>query len=189
MSTLAPSSHSLAQVSSQVPTPGVYRAPRRLDGTRGLAALMLAALVAALVLVADHLISTWAYDHLLMAWVAMWVVIFAGLALFAGTARRLASHAQTALDGWSRTLAEARAEARLWDMARSDPRLMGELVQARMRETDAEQTLGAVGDFSEALAPLGMDVKGPEAPPLGGWDRFVERLGEQRRRNLDLYYI
>jgi len=167
----------------------MYRAPRRLDGTRGLAALLLAAFVAALVLLADHLISTWADDHLLMAWVALWVVVFAGLALFAGTARRLARHAQTALDGWSRTLAEARAEARMWDMARSDPRLMGELVLARMRETDVEHTVAVADDFSEALAPLGLDVQRKDAAPLGGWDLFVERLGEQRRRNMHLHYI
>jgi hypothetical protein len=150
---------------------------------------LLAAFVAALVLVADHLISTWADDHLLMAWVALWVVVFAGLALFAGTARRLASQTLQGLDAWSRTLAEARAEARLWETARSDPRLMGELVQARMRNSDVEQTAVLAEDFSEALAPLGLAVQGPVDTPLGGWDRFVERMGEQRRRNLHLHYI
>lgn len=171
-------------------TPGVYRARRNFDGARGLAAMLLAALVAAMVVVADHLISTWADGHLLMAWVVLWVVVFAGLALFANTARSMARSALRSLDAWSQSMAHARAEARLWDMARSDPRLMSELVHARMRESDETDTVAvaAADDFSAALAPLGMDTHTAVAP-VGGWDRFVERMAEQRHRNLHLHYI
>jgi hypothetical protein len=170
---------------------GVYKARPRFDGSRGLAAMVLAALVAGLVVVADHYISTWADDHLLAAWVLLWVVVFAGMALFASTARRLSASAWRVLDGWSRSMAEARAEARLWDMARSDPRLMSELVQARMRESEIEDSAVAqvaADDFATALAPLGMDAQAPVAT-LSGWDRFIERVGEQRRRNIHLHYI
>ena len=73
------------------------------------------------------MIGTWADGHLFLGWVALWVVIFAGSALFAGTARRLAKGTLRSLDSWSRSLAEARAEARLWDLARTDPRLKAEL--------------------------------------------------------------
>jgi hypothetical protein len=169
---------------------GVYTARRRFDGTRGLAAMVLAALVAGLVVVADQVISTWADDHLLVAWVLLWLVVFAGMALFASTARRLANTAWRVLDDWSRTMAEARAEARLWDMARSDPRLMSELVQARMRECEASTAVVPLtaDDFEAALAPLGMESHAPVAT-LSGWDRFIERLAEQRRRNMHLHYI
>jgi hypothetical protein len=170
---------------------GVYTARRRFDGTRSLAAMVLAALVAGLVVVADHFISTWADDHLLMVWVLLWVVVFAGMALFASTARRLANTAWRVLDNWSRTMAEARAEARLWDIARTDPRLMSELVQARMRECEAANTTVApvaADDFDAALAPLGMQAQATAAT-LSGWDRFIERVGEQRRRNMHLHYI
>jgi len=161
---------------------GVYRARRRFDGTRGLAAMLLAAVVAALVVVADRLISTWADGHLFLAWVFLWVVIFAGTALFAGTARRLAGSALRSLDGWSQALAEARAEARLWEIARTDPRLMGELMQARLRERSNRQ------DFSEALAPLGLETAAATVK-ASGWDAFIERMAKNRTRNMHLYYI
>ena len=131
---------------------------RRIDSARGLAALLLAALVAALVVLADQLIDTWADGHLFLGWVALWVVIFAGTALFAGTARSLARRSLAALDSWSRSLAEARAEARLWELAKLDPRLKAELIQARARAAEqAEATAPeAAHDFSQALAPLGV---------------------------------
>ncbi|HEV8693062.1 MAG TPA: hypothetical protein VGJ72_15700 [Polaromonas sp.] len=37
------------------------------------------------------------------------------LALFAGTARNLAARVKAGLDGWSRSLAEARAGQRIWE--------------------------------------------------------------------------
>ena len=132
---------------------------RRFDGARGLAAMLLAAAVAALVVLADQLIDTWADGHLFLGWVALWVVIFAGSALLAGTARRMARSTLTALDSWSRSLAEARAEARLWELAKLDPRLKAELIQARAREAAAAEPVvtAADDDYSQALAPLGMD--------------------------------
>lgn len=131
---------------------------RRFDGARGLAAMLLAAAVAALVVLADQLIDTWADGHLFLGWVALWVVIFAGSALLAGTARRMARSTLTALDSWSRSLAEARAEARLWELAKLDPRLKAELIQARAREAAAADPVvtEAADDYSQALAPLGL---------------------------------
>ena len=85
------------------------------------------------------------------------------------------------LDSWSATLAEARADMRLWEQARRDPRLMNELMQARMRDTDD-------GDFETALAPMGLEP-GVVQKPVSGWGRFPERLAESRARNIHLYYI
>ena len=135
-----------------------YARVRRFDGARGLAAMLLAAAVAALVVLADQLIDTWADGHLFLGWVALWVVIFAGSALLAGTARRMARSTLTALDSWSRSLAEARAEARLWELAKLDPRLKAELIQARAREAAAAEPVvtAAADDYSQALAPLGL---------------------------------
>ena len=96
-------------------------------------------------------------------------MIFAGSVLFAGTARRLAHGTLRALDSWSRSLAEARAEARLWDLARTDPRLKAELMLARARETDLAQEqatpVAASNDFSQALSPIGLDA-GISSPAL-----------------------
>lgn len=161
------------------------RRARRFDGARGLATMLLAAAVAALVVLADQMIGTWADGHLFLGWVALWVVIFAGSALFAGTARRVAQATLRSLDSWSRSLAEARAEARLWDLARTDPRLKAELMQARAREAELAEALNpapAADDYSEALAPIGLDTG--FAAPLRRWAQ-----GEVRRQTGYLPYL
>jgi len=138
------------------------------EGGRGLAALLLAAAVAALVVLADQLIETWVDGHLFLGWVALWVVIFSGSVLFAGSARRIAARTLAALDDWSRSLAEARAEARLWELAKYDPRLKAELLAARAREQqkiDEARSPTADLDFPEALAPLDM-LSDPASPPM-----------------------
>lgn len=168
---------------------GVDGIQRRNDSARGLSVMLLAAVVAAMVVVADRLISTWADGQLFLAWVFLWVVVFAGMALFADTARSLARRAVVSLDGWSQALAEARAETRLWEMARMDHRLMSELMAARARavdESEVETPVVHATSFTEALAPLGL----PEAtkavePQMGYW----ERLGTARARNRLMYYI
>ena len=129
------------------------------DGGRSLAALLLAAAVAALVVLADQLIETWADGHLFLGWVALWVVIFSGSVLMAGSARRVAGRTLAALDSWSRSLAEARAEARLWEMAKLDPRLKAELIQARASQDQAAKAATPADiakEYAEALAPLDM---------------------------------
>jgi hypothetical protein len=103
---------------------------RSFDGTKGLSAMLLAAMVAALVVVADQLIDTWADGHLMAAWVALWVVAFAAVAVFAGSARQLAVTTMNSLDAWSAKLAKQRADRRMWTVAQSDPRLMAELTAA-----------------------------------------------------------
>jgi hypothetical protein len=104
-----------------------------LSPTRGLAATLLAAMVATLILAVDRVMDTWADAHLLAAWVLMWVIGFAALALLAPTARALAARAMAVLDGWSRRTAYRRADERLWDLARRDPRVMADLRAAASR--------------------------------------------------------
>lgn len=109
---------------------------RGLDSTKGLSAMLLAAMVSSMVVVADQLIETWVDGHLMLAWVALWLVGFAALAIFAGAARKVAGTVVGALDAWSRRQAQARADARLWAMAKSDPRLMADLSAAQLRSGD-----------------------------------------------------
>jgi hypothetical protein len=106
------------------------------ERSRGLAGMLLAAAVAALVVVADQLVSTWADGHLFLAWVAMWAVVFASMAVFTGAARRLSQRLVRALDAWARERAEARAEARFMVLAQRDPRMMAEFrrAQAQVQE-------------------------------------------------------
>lgn len=130
------------------------------EGGRQLAALLLAAAVAALVVLADQLIETWVDGHLFLGWVALWVVIFAGSVLLAGSARQAAARMMAVLDAWSRSMAESRAEARMEELARRDPRLQAELNLARTREQSVDAAVSAspaaTVAYAEALAPLDM---------------------------------
>ena len=103
------------------------------DSTKGLSAMLLAAMVSALVVVADQLIETWADGHLMVAWVVLWLVAFSALALFAGAARNVAATLVTALDAWSERMAQRRVDQRMWAMAKADPRLMADLTTAMGR--------------------------------------------------------
>ena len=91
---------SFVHVDYPVEHPGVIRAERvigniqeaarRFDATRAGASMLLAAIVAALMVVANQVIDTWTEGHLLAAWIVMWAVAFAAIALFAAPARRAA---------------------------------------------------------------------------------------------------
>ena len=93
--------------------PRSYNPSTKPENARGLAALLLAASVAALAVVADQLIETWLDDHLFLAWVALWAVVFAGSLLLTGTLRRMSARAVAGLDQWAARRGQARAAARL----------------------------------------------------------------------------
>ncbi|MDB5884363.1 MAG: hypothetical protein JWR74_534 [Polaromonas sp.] len=115
----------------------VQHARRGFSGTRGLATLLLSAMVAAVMVVAYQVMDSVAEGHLLMMWIALWAVAFAALALFAGAARAMAMRTKNSLDEWSRSLAEARADQRLWATARQDSRVMADL-QAAMTRSETQ---------------------------------------------------
>ena len=60
----------------------------KMTGARSVATFLLAAVVSGLILAANQLIDTWADGHLLAAWIALWTVAFAALALAASPIRR-----------------------------------------------------------------------------------------------------
>lgn len=107
---------------------------RGFFSTRGLATLLLSAMVAATMVVAYQVMDSVAEGHLLVMWIALWAVAFTVLALFAGAARNLAGRLKAGLDAWSSSLAQARADQRLWDMAKTDHRLMADLQAAMLHE-------------------------------------------------------
>ena len=79
--------HSFVHIEYSTSHPGVERAEQAvanikrmgesLSPTRTLAGMLLAAVVAAFVVVADQMMDTWADGHLLAAWVTLWAVAFA----------------------------------------------------------------------------------------------------------------
>jgi hypothetical protein len=112
--------------------PGVARAERaftagklllkRLQGESGLATLLLT--VAALSLVASiyEIIETSPEGQLLAAWVVFWI---AGTALILGTRKYVGRMVRA----WK--LADQ--DARMWEVAQADPRVMGDIQCARSR--------------------------------------------------------
>jgi hypothetical protein len=114
---------------------------RRFDGARGLATLLLAAIVSALLVVANEVVETWTEGHLLAAWIILWTVGFAALALFADPARRLGAALRTELKGWAAARRQAAEDEKLWQVAMTDARVMADLSRAMNLSTRAQRMM------------------------------------------------
>lgn len=120
--------------------PGVVRAENaaaalkdvaaRFDGARGAASLLLAAVVSALLVVANQVIDTWSEGHLLAAWMVLWLVAFAALALLSAPARRAGIALLAGAQRWAENRRRAAEDQRTWQVAMKDPRVMAELNHA-----------------------------------------------------------
>ncbi|MGV8805149.1 MAG: hypothetical protein ACWA6Y_09320 [Polaromonas sp.] len=102
------------------------------SGSRSLFALLFSAVTAAGLVVSYEVMDSVEEGHLLVMWMALWYVAFAALAMLAGTVRQIGQHLKANLDQWSRNVAAKRADQRLWNMAKSDPRLMADLQAAKL---------------------------------------------------------
>ncbi len=128
--------------------PGLKRAQRatkslknvlhKFDGARGLAAFLLAAIVASLLVIANQVIDTWTEGHLLAAWIVMWAVAFAALALLALPARRLGVVLQAGLARWAAARRQAAQDERLWQVALTDARVMADLSRAMSQAAERD---------------------------------------------------
>jgi len=137
---------SFANVHYPTEHPGVVRAENAaaamksavagFDGARGAATGLMAAVVSALLVVANQVIDTWSEGHLLVAWMLLWVVGFAALALLSSPTRSAGRRLGVAVRRWRQEAARQRADEQLWSLAQNDPRLMTELHCAITRETD-----------------------------------------------------
>jgi hypothetical protein len=131
---------SYAHVNHPTEHPGVVRAERlaenirraahRFDGARAGASLLLAAIVAALMVVANQVVDTWTEGHLLAAWIVMWAVAFAALALLATPAKRTAAALRAGLTRWNAARKQAAADEQLWQVALTDARVMADISRA-----------------------------------------------------------
>ncbi len=143
--------HNFVHLEYPLTHPGVDRAEKVVNNfkrlsdtfspTRTLAIMLLAAVAAAFIVVADQMIDTWAEGHLLAAWVALWAVVFAAVGLFAGVSKTLAIQLKSGLDRWAANMAQRRSDERLWAIAQKDARLMSEL-QIAMTRNDEDALLG-----------------------------------------------
>lgn len=143
--------HNFVHLEYPLNHPGVDRAEKVVNSfkrlsdtfspTRTLAIMLLAAVLAAFVVVADQMIDTWAEGHLLAAWVALWAVVFAAVGLFAGVSKSVIIQVKTGLDRWAASAAQRRSDERLWAIAQTDARLMSDL-QTALSRSDEETLLG-----------------------------------------------
>jgi hypothetical protein len=155
---------SFVHVEQPATHPGVARAEavidhiraarRSFDGARGLAALLLAAIVASLLVVADTLISTWNDGGLLVAWLVLWGVGFAAIGLFAGTARSLAVRAVTAVRATARRRAAVRADEQFLAYAKHDPRILRDLQAITTRQEADSAKLAAEANVPTLYSAL-----------------------------------
>lgn len=121
----------------------VVRLGEQFKGAKGLVAMLLAGALSALVVVGDQIVSTWTDGHLLMAWVALWAMVFAALALFAEAPRGWPTRVIAALEARAKAAAERAADEHIWAVAQSDPRFMADIQAARLR---AEREALAAGE-------------------------------------------
>lgn len=111
------------------------RAARQtFDGARGLAALLLGAVVSAVLVIADRLVVNMTDGGLLFGWVVLWGLAFVALALLADTARSISQRVAASWKSGARRRELARADAQFMAYAQFDPRVMHELKAAEARQ-------------------------------------------------------
>lgn len=111
------------------------------DGARGAASMLLAAVVAALLVVANQVIDTWGDGHLLAAWIVLWVVAFAAIALLATPARRASVVLRTGYKAWMESRRQSAEDQRTWNAALQDARMMADLSRAMSAAATSQQHL------------------------------------------------
>ena len=112
---------------SAAPASPTHNATVPAEASKTLAGVLSASVLAALLVVADQLIDSWADGHLLLAWVLLWSAVFTVLAFLTQPLRRLSTATALWLLGRMQASAQARREDALWEYACKDPRVMDEL--------------------------------------------------------------
>jgi len=99
-------------------------------GARGATSLLLTAAGAALMVAANELIDSWSDGHLLAAWVVLWGIAFAGMALLAAPARNAVALVRGAARAWSEARQRAAEDEKTWNAALHDAHMMADLSRA-----------------------------------------------------------
>ena len=119
------------------------RYAEKLSGSKGLPGVLVVGGVSAAIVVADQLVSAWADGHLLLAWVAMWVVVFTLLAVFSDAIGAWPTALRQRIAAFKQASAQRAEDERTWAVAQSDPRVMAELQNALTRAQQQAEATGA----------------------------------------------
>src|SRR6218665_3859263 len=133
-----PSEH-LGVVRAENAPAALKQAAAGFDGARGMAALLLAATVAALLVFARQVMYPWAERHQWAAWLALWLLPFAALALLAAPTRRAGLALRGAARSWAERRRRAAEDERTWQAALRDPRIMA-VIERALDRCGAEHT-------------------------------------------------
>lgn len=139
---------SFVHVAQPTEHPGVLRAERAADSlrlaaasvlsARGAASLLLAAIVSALLVAANQIVDTWSEGRLLLAWIVMWTIAFAALALAAHPARAAVMGMRAQLRRWAGARRAAQQDSELWRLALTDARVMADISRAMSADAMAD---------------------------------------------------
>ncbi len=102
----------------------------KFDGSRMLAAMLVTALVAALLVVANQVIETITDGHLFAAWIGLWALGFAAMALLMDPALGLVRQLRSGLAQWALARRTTQQDAAFWALAASDHRVMADIRSA-----------------------------------------------------------
>jgi hypothetical protein len=153
---------------------GALMLRQRWSAFSGLVALLLTAVVAAVLVVAYQVMDSVVEGHLLVMWMALWALVFASMALYSGTVRNLMVRGKTVLDNWAQGQAKARADERLWVIAKTDSRVMADLQSAITRQQSSIKEEALPAATLGKVAPSGLSAR---AIRLGGAElRAYQRL-------------
>lgn len=79
--------------------------------------------------------ETWSDGHMMAAWMVLWAMAFASIALFSTPARRAINLVRTGYRAWVKSRQQAAADERVWNAALQDARLMADLARAMDRQS------------------------------------------------------
>ncbi len=99
----------------------------RLSGARVQASVLVAAIVAALLVAANQFIETVTDGHLFAAWIGLWAVGFAAMALLAAPASRLVANLHQRMAQRRQERLAAEQDRKYWQAALDDARLMSDI--------------------------------------------------------------
>ena len=105
----------------------------RINGARGMAAILLAAVVGAILVVVDHMASNLEDGEMLAIWAVVSALFFVALAVGASALRPVGARLATAWKNAAERRANARADAQFMAYAAFDPRVMHDLQVAISR--------------------------------------------------------
>ncbi len=83
-----------------------------------------------MLVVANQIIDTWSEGHTLTAWMVLWLIAFAALALLAGPVRRAASMLRAGFHAWKEARRREAEDEKTWNAALHDARIMADLSRA-----------------------------------------------------------